>query len=171
MIGNDTGNLAEQLVAVEAIEQIRQTMGFTAGHQYHPFGAGRVMDFPLHLEGGRDRLKRFFQLVQGKRQSSGIDFDTHEKTAGADIGMLVGVGDRAAMTGDEVTDHRYNAHAVRAGKNQTVTAFHMLCSHPVSRSKIGSIILTVATCSRQHCSCHLDYRPVRHLRYTEHLAV
>src|SRR5690606_30383708 len=49
MIGNHTGYFTIQLTTVEAVQQIRQTMGLAAGHQHHFLALSRITHLPLRL--------------------------------------------------------------------------------------------------------------------------
>ena len=54
VVGDDAGDLAIQLAAVPAVQQVGQAVGFATGHEHHALALGRIGDPPLHGEFPRD---------------------------------------------------------------------------------------------------------------------
>ena len=101
MIGDNAGDIAIEFAALMAIEQINQAVVVLRNQYGHPLAYIRNRDAPLHLKFGGDLTEMPNEITQGKVEVGGIEFDTHQKSAGIAVPMLVSVKNTAAMLVNE----------------------------------------------------------------------
>jgi len=122
MVGNHARNVAIQLAAVPAMQQVGQAMRFTARHQNHALAPLGVGDTPLHGKLAGNRGKGLTEPVEVERKRISADFMAHEEPAALVVGMVVGFRDPAIVGGEKVTDLGNNANAIGAGNHQPESA-------------------------------------------------
>ena len=122
MVGDHAGNLAVQLAAVPAVQQVRQAMRLLAGHQHHALLHRRIGHPPLHGELLGNGCKGLAETVEIERQRVGTNFVTHEEPATLIIRVVTGFGNPAVIGGEKVTHLGDNTHTIRTGNHQTKSA-------------------------------------------------
>jgi hypothetical protein len=121
MVGDHERDLAVQLAAPPAPEEIEQAVVLARDEHRDALGAPRVVQAPLHREGLGHRVREGLREVLAERV--GGEGHAHEERAALGIGrVLVGGDDVGVARGQEARDRRDDAVAVRAGDQQA--GFH-----------------------------------------------
>ena len=122
MVGDHASDLAVQLIAVPAVQQVSQAVGFAAGHQHHALFLLGVGDVPGHRKLFCDWRKCLAESLKTKGQRVGTDFVTHEEPTAEIVRVMTRLGDPAVVGGQKVTDFGNDADPVRASNHQPKSA-------------------------------------------------
>ena len=122
VVGNHAGDFAVQFIAVPAVQQVCQAVGFPTGHQHDAFFLRGVGNAPVHRKLFGDGRKGFTETFEVERQGIGAHFMTHEKPAAEVVRVMARFGNPAVVRRQKVTDLGNDTDTVRASNHQTKSA-------------------------------------------------
>ena len=124
MVADDERDVARQLAALVAIEQIDQAMVVLRDEQRDAVRQRGQLQPPAHREslGQRGELARELRGIEGEVRQ--VPFDAHEEQLALRVLVLVGVEDVGVVPVQELADGGDDAFAVRAIDQQDGSVLH-----------------------------------------------